>query len=114
MSSCSNTPVTKICDLYKMQSEFSDKDVQIVQLKVVRCTGVLSASMVELTDGECSIRLFTTKPYTVGEIVDIEAKYMVLLNYDEQTVSFLVTDDFPLHPDKLMDLLPIVTRKMFN
>jgi hypothetical protein len=94
-------PDIKICDLYEKQSVFADSLVQIHQLTVTKCSGIFSISYAEVTDGKCAIRLFTTKPYAKNEIIDIEARYKVMFNYNGQTLSALVTDDFPLQPINL-------------
>ncbi len=86
----------KICDLYEKQSVFADSIVCLHQLRVVKCSGLFSISCADVTDGQCTIKLFTTKPYAKDEIVDIKARYKVIFNYNGKTVSALVTDDFPL------------------
>lgn len=90
-----------LCDLYEKQSVFADSLVQFHDLTVTKCSGLFSISYAEVTDGKCSINLFTTKPYRQNEIVDVKARYKVMFNYNGQTVSALVTDDFPLQPNRI-------------
>ena len=97
-------PDIKLCDLYEKQSVFADSLVQFHNLKVTKCSGLFSISCAEVTDGKCSINLFTTKPYRKNEVINIEARYKVMFNYKGQTISALVTDDFPLHPNRLFNL----------
>ena len=91
-------------DLYEKQSVFADSLVQLHNLTVTKCSGLFSISCAEVTDGKCSINLFTTKPYRKNEVINIEARYKVMFNYNGQTISALVTDDFPLHPNRLFNL----------
>lgn len=97
-------PGIKLCDLYERQSVFADSLVQLNNLTITKCSGLFSVSYAEVTDGKCSITLFTTRPYKPNEIVDVKARYKVMFNYNGQTVSALVTDDFPLQPNKLFNL----------
>jgi len=97
-------PDIKLCDLYEKQSVFADSLVQLHNLTVTKCSGLFSISCAEVTDGKCSINLFTTKPYRKNEVINIEARYKVMFNYNGQTISALVTDDFPLQPNRLFNL----------
>ena len=90
-------PDINLCDLYEKQSVFADSLVQLQQLRVTKCSGLFSISCAEVTDGKCSINLFTTRPYKRNEIVDVKARYKVMFNYNGQAISALVTDDFPLN-----------------
>ena len=96
-------PDIKIFDLYEKQSEFADSLVELNNLTVTKCTGCFSIYCARVTDGKCIINLFTTKPYAKNEIVKVKARYIVMFNYNGQTVSALVTDDFPLHPNKILN-----------
>lgn len=102
ISGCDNNPIAnlfkpeiKICDLNEKQSEYANKLVKLRKLTVLQCSGAFSISLVEVTDGKCSIFLFTTKPYLKNEIIDVKARYKVMFNYNGHTISALVTDDFP-------------------
>jgi len=96
-------PDIKLCDLYEKQSVFADSLVELNKLTVTKCTGLFSISYAEVTDGKCSINLFTTRPYKLNEIVNVKARYKIMFNYNGQTVSALVTDDFPLQPNKILN-----------
>ena len=111
LSSCNKNPFAtwfqpdiKLCDLYEKQSIFADSLVQLHNLTVTKCSGLFSISYAEVTDGKCTINLFTTKPYAKNEVVNIKARYKVMFNYNGQTISALVTDDFPLQPNRLFNL----------
>jgi hypothetical protein len=110
LTSCNKNPFAtffqqdiNLCDLYEKQSVFADSLVQLHQLTVTKCSGLFSISCAELTDGKCSINLFSTRPYKQNEIVDVKARYKVMFNYNGQSFSALVTDDFPLQPNKLLN-----------
>lgn len=98
-----NQPEIKICDLYEKQSVYADSLVYLHKLTVIKCAGLLSFSFSEVTDGKCSINLFSTKPYTKDEVVDVKARFKVIFNYNGQTVSALVTDDFSLKKEKIFN-----------
>ena len=89
-------PEIKISDLFEKQSEYANSIVHLNKLKVIQCSGIFSFQVAEVTDGKCAILLFSTKPYSINEIVDVKARYKVMFNYNGQTISALVTDDFPL------------------
>ncbi len=97
-------PSITICDLHEHQSVFADSLVYLDKVTVTKSKGLFSISYTELTDGKCSISLLTTKPYAVNETVSIKARYKVLYNSNGQTISALITDDFPLHPNKIFNL----------
>ena len=97
-------PSFTICDLYEHQSVFADSLVYLDNITVTKSKGLFSISYTEITDGKCSISLLTTKPYAVNETVSVKARYKVLYNSNGQTISALITDDFPLHPNKIFNL----------
>ena len=98
-------PEIKLCDLYEKQSVFADSLVQIRHLTVTKCSGLFSISCAELTDGKCSIFLFSTKPYVKNEVINVKARYKVMFNYNGLTISALVTEDFPLQPDRFLNII---------
>ncbi|MCC6448490.1 MAG: hypothetical protein IT215_07380 [Chitinophagaceae bacterium] len=110
LTSCNTNPFANLfqpeitlCDLYEKQSVFADSLVQLHNLTVTKCSGLFSISYAEVTDGKCSIKLFTTKSYKQNEIVNVKARYKIMFNYNGKTVSALVTDDFPLQPNRILN-----------
>lgn len=96
-------PEIKICDLLEKQSVYADSMIYLHKLTVLKCVGIFSFSSSEVTDGKCSIILFSTKPYTKNEVIDVKARFKVIFNYNGQTVSALVTDDFSLQKKKMFN-----------
>jgi hypothetical protein len=97
-------PDVNICDLYEKKSVYSDSLVTIHKLTVVNSISLLSFSYAEVSDNKCSIYLFSKKPYFKYEIIDnLEARFKVISNFNCQNLSALITDDFPLRPEKLIN-----------